>query len=195
MKPVLTAADFTAAAEDLGCETAVLRAIGEVESKRGGFDALGRPSILFEPHVFGALTDHRFHGARCGLDGAAGVISRRSWALGTYGTYSQQWTRLEAAEALDREAALKATSWGRFQILGRDQAGWPDVEEFVAAMAESEQQHLHALVAFLRSKRLESALRSRDFLALAEGFNGRGFRRTGWDRKVEAAYRRFTAQA
>lgn len=189
----LSAADFALAASGLGCEPELLRAIAAVESKRGGFDAQGRPTILFEPHVFGALTDHRFHGARCGVDGAAGVISRKAWAPGTYGTYGQQWIRLEAAQQLDNEAALKATSWGRFQILGRDQAGWPSIDAFVAAMWESEQEHLRALVAFLEAKGLGPALRDRDFEALARGYNGASYRMTKWDQKVEAAYLRLSS--
>ena len=192
LKPTLSRADFDLAAEELGIDPKWMRAIGVVESRRQGFDAKGRPAILFEPSVFSDLTHHRYDGARCEISGAPGVISRRNWAPDTYGTYGQQWIRLEAAQALDSSAALEATSWGRFQILGRDQFGWATVEEFVAAMHESEQQHLRALCAFLRGKTvrgetLVEVICRGDVDTLAEGYNGKGYKRTGWDKKLRAA--------
>jgi hypothetical protein len=192
MKPILTRVDFEAAARELGIDPAWMRAIGVVESKRQGFDAKDRPAILFEPHAFSALTHHRHDGARCQISGAPGVVSRKNWAPGTYGSFGQQWIRLEAAEKLDRPAALMATSWGRFQQLGRDRYGWPNIETFVAAMHESEQQHLAALCAFLRGKTVKGetlveAIRRGDVDGLAKGYNGRGYKRTGWDRKFRTA--------
>ncbi len=44
------------AAQALGCEVAAVRAVAEVESRGSGFDAQGRPTILYERHVFARNT-------------------------------------------------------------------------------------------------------------------------------------------
>ena len=49
----ITASDYTRVASLLGVETAVVKAVAEVESGgKGGFLSDGRPVILFEGHVF-----------------------------------------------------------------------------------------------------------------------------------------------
>lgn len=54
--------------------------------------------------------------------------------------------------ALDKNAALKATSWGKFQILGSNHlsAGYKDVNEFVSSLSVSEKNHLKAFVNFIK---------------------------------------------
>ena len=47
---------FAEAAQALGCDVAAVRAVAEVESRGSGFDAQGRPTILYERHVFSRNT-------------------------------------------------------------------------------------------------------------------------------------------
>ncbi|SET77048.1 N-acetylmuramidase domain-containing protein [Oceanicella actignis] len=182
--PIRTDAPYRALADELGCEVAAIKAVAEVESRGAAFLPDGRPTILFERHVFRRLTGGAF-------DAAAPDLSAP--APGGYGPGgAAQYARLERATALDREAALRATSWGRFQIMGfnAELVGFAGVEPFVAAMCESEAAQLAAFGAYVRAAGLAGALARRDWTAFARGYNGPDWRRNAYDRKLAAAYAR-----
>jgi len=164
----LSAADVAAAAGRLGVEEAAIRAVVQIESAGAGFGPDGRPLILFDPGVFSALT-----GARFDASNPAVSMSRiRSGALGA--NQAERWAKLEEAYGLDAEAALKATSWGLFQIAGsshRD-AGAADVFGFVQDQAHSEQRQLAGFEAVIRSKGLADELRNQDWDGFARVYNG-----------------------
>ncbi len=170
---------YAAAAWLLACDPLMLEAFGLVEAgSEGAFLDTGEPTILFERHVFSALTGGRFDGFVVpGTD----PVDAASWRVisspkpGGYGPVSVQHRRLNAAVALDRNAALKSASWGLFQILGRNHAacGYPDVQRFVNAMIRSVDDHLRALTMFIRfDTRLLDAIRKNDYVTAAEIYNG-----------------------
>jgi N-acetylmuramidase len=68
----LNDSDLQGAAQQLGCELVVLKAVADVESRGNGFLADKRPKILFEAHVFSRLTGHQYDGTHPG-------ISSRVW--------------------------------------------------------------------------------------------------------------------
>ena len=91
-----------------------LHAIIDVESSGSGFDRLGRPKMLFEPHVF-----WRHLGPGAKRDRAASLgIAYAKWKPGNYP--SDSYPRLAQACDIDVEAALKSASWGLTQILGEN---------------------------------------------------------------------------
>jgi hypothetical protein len=173
------------AARYLGVAAAAIAAIAEVEAgPEGAFLPSGEPTQLFERHVFHRLTAGRF--ARVAPD-----LSDPT--PGGYGLVRDQPARVERAAKLDRTAAWKATSWGLYQILGRNYAlaGFPSVEAMVAAMRTNVGAHLAALVAFIRSTpTLASSLRRLDWPAFARYYNGKGYARNQYDTKLADAYRR-----
>ncbi|MEC9434877.1 MAG: N-acetylmuramidase domain-containing protein [Pseudomonadota bacterium] len=173
---------WLAAAAELGCEPAAIRAVARVESRGAAFLPSGRPPILFERHLFHRLTAGRF-------DAEAPSLSAPS--PGGYGAGGEaQYARLEAAARLDRTAALGAASWGRFQILGLNAGlcGWPDAESFVADLCDDEAAQLDAFVGFVRGARLDRHLRARDWAGFARGYNGPGYAAGGYDAKLAAAW-------
>lgn len=169
-------------AERLGVPLAAIRSIIEVES-RGGFDAQGRPRILFERHYFHRLTRGRY-------SASYPDISHPRW--GGYGRSSAQYDRLAKAVALDRDAALRSASWGAFQIMGDNHAaaGFGDIETFVAAMMEGEDRHLEAFASFVESQGIADSLRRRDWAAFARRYNGPAYRKNRYDTKLAAAFAR-----
>jgi hypothetical protein len=169
-----------AAAARIGCDIAAVNAVIDVESK-GGFLADTRPKILFERHLFHRLTGGAF-------DAAHPDIS--SSTPGGYKGGAAEYARLDAAIALDREAALKSASWGAFQILGRnhDAAGFANVEDFCAAMCRSEDDQLGAFVGFVTANHLDDELRRQDWAGFARGYNGPDFRKNRYDDKMAAAF-------
>lgn len=164
----LTEADIAEAARSLGVESALIAAVAEVESAGAGFLPDGRPVILFERHVFSRETAHRH-------DAMHPDISNPS--RGGYGRGgAHQYGRLHRAIALDRVAALRSASWGRFQIMGFNASvcGFPSVEAFVQAMTRGEAEHLKAFIAFCQANDLIRHLVVHNFPAFTRGFNGEG---------------------
>jgi len=176
------------AAAALGCELAAIKAVAEVESRGEAFLNDGRPPILFERHVFSRRTDGRF-------DEQYPDISNP--APGGYEGGAAEYGRLMDAICLDERAALESASWGRFQIMGFNfrAAGYGSVEPFVSAMCDSEELQLKAFVAFVRFHGLDAYLRTKNWPAFAEGYNGPAYRRNRYDEKIAAAYARHAGGA
>ena len=63
-----------------------------------------------------------------------------------------QYKRLVKAYQLDKESALKACSWGKFQIMGFNfaAAGYTDVFAFVKAMCSGDPAHIKAFLKFAK---------------------------------------------
>jgi hypothetical protein len=70
----LTEAVFLEAAQALGCEPAAVKAVAEVESRGAPFDREGRPTILYERHVFARCTRPvgRFNGSHPDISARGG---------------------------------------------------------------------------------------------------------------------------
>jgi hypothetical protein len=185
----LSEADYADAAQSLGVEIAVIKAVAEVESPRGPFDSQGRPEILFERHYFHRLTAGEH-------DAAHPDIS--SSTAGGYGKFSAQYPKLQRAYELNPDAALRSASWGRFQIMGNnyEAAGFTSVVPFVRAMTKSELEHLNAFVHFVKSDPAQvSALQKKDWAGFAVRYNGKAYKKNNYDVKLEAAYEKFAAAA
>jgi hypothetical protein len=175
---------YEAAAWMLMAEVRALKAVASVEAGRGGaFLPDGRPIVLFERHLFSRLTRGKFDHDRPDLSNPV---------AGGYGSSGPfQHERLAGAALLDRDAAIKSTSWGLFQILGlnHDAAGYPELQRFINAMYRSVDDHLRALVMFIRhDPRLVDAIREKDWVTFARIYNGPAFTRNQYDSKLAAAY-------
>ncbi len=181
---VLSELDYKRAANLLGVEIAVIRAIVAVEASGSGFLPDGRPKILFERHWFWQLTPLPVSHTRPDLS-----HPRPGGYLG--GT--REWERLNDAIQFDRIAALKSASWGLGQVMGfnHEIAGYEDVEEFVRAMHHSEGKQLQAMMNFIKHNNLDRVLRDRDWKAFARSYNGPAGVGV-YDIKLEAAYEQHT---
>jgi hypothetical protein len=180
---VLRDAEYVEAARLLDCEVAVIQAVAQTESRRSAFDASGRPTILFERHVFSKETGGKY-------DARHPELSNRT--PGEYGRFADQYGRLERAAVLDRTAAYRSCSWGMFQIMGYHHArcGHGSVDAFVAAMKSSVSEHLSAFTRFIASDAsLLRALRSKDWPGFARGYNGKNYAINRYDVKLREHYR------
>lgn len=146
--PALTDQDIARAAEMLGVSPKIIKAVRKIEAPRGPFDDAGRPSILYEKHVFSRNSGGRY-------DVRHPALSARNWQPGTYGAFSAQYDKLAAACALDPAAAFKACSWGAFQVLGEnaDDLGYGSAFDMAVALTMSEAAHLESFVRFVKMKR------------------------------------------
>lgn len=184
MKEKLNNNDFCRASKKLKCEPAAIKAVANTESAGNGFYTDGFPVILFERHLFRKFTDGKYNKTHPHLSGPAG----------NYGKPGQnQRNKFNEAFALDSEAAMKACSWGKFQILGSNYkvCGFNNVGSFVDAMKESEGKHLDAFVAFVIGNNLDDELRKHNWAGFARGYNGAGYKKNKYDTKMATAYAKF----
>jgi hypothetical protein len=176
--------DYIEAAFQLGCDPEAVKAVCAVEAPRGGFDANGRPVILFEGHIFHRYTKGKF-------DLSHPMLSHAKWTRANYGSSQDaEHARLAAATALDREAALMSASWGRFQIMGFNytQCGFARLQDFINAMFASEKAQLDAFVEYLGNTYLDDELREHRWADFARKYNGPLYWKNQYDKKLEAAY-------
>jgi hypothetical protein len=124
---------MTNGCDRLGVKAAEIWAVLTVETMGSGFLPDRRPQILFERHIFRRETDGAF-------DATAPEVS--SPAAGGYGALgAHQYDRLGQAIRLDRQAALRSTSWGIGQVMGFNAGraiggGLPEVLDGVAAVSD-----------------------------------------------------------
>lgn len=182
----LTENDYVQAASMIGCDVAAIRAVDDVESNGAGFGPDGRPTILFEPHVFSRLTQRRF-------DSTHGGVSYLKWGTKPYPRDQKaRWDQLLYAAKLDRDAAYQSASYGRFQIMGFNFAScaFSTVHDFVEAMGRSERDQLFAFAQFVLFNHLDDELREHRWADFAERYNGPAFRKNAYDTKLAAAHAR-----
>lgn len=185
----LSEADFLRAATELGVEVAAVKAVSAVESAGSGFLDGGRPKILFEGHWFSKFTKHKY-------DTSHPTLSYKKWTKQHYQGGALEYGRLDVAKTLDKEAALKSTSWGKFQIMGFNHklAGYATVTAFVDDMKKSEGAQLLAFVKFIKSTKLDTALKAKDWAAFAKGYNGSAYAKNQYDIRLKQAYNAFSAK-
>jgi hypothetical protein len=178
----LSDADFQQAASKLKCEVAAIKAVALVETgHHGAFDKLGRPTILYERHIFSVLTKHVYDKSHPDISGphAKGEYSKPSYP------------KLERAYRLNPDAALESASWGAFQIMGEnyEASGFDSVQDFVASMRVSVQNQLAAFVNFISSNpKLIQAIQEKNWASFALHYNGPAYKKNNYDTKLANAY-------
>lgn len=176
--------DLPIIGREIGVGEDEIHAVLDVEAAGSGFDRQGRPKMLFEPHVFWRELGK---GPKRDKAAAAGLAYPR-WKPGAYPRDS--YPRLIAAMKIDEEAALRSASWGLGQVMGFNfkVAGYGSAKEMVLAFMNDEEHHLRAMVRFIVANGLDAALRAHNWKAFARGYNGPGFAKNGYDRKLAAAF-------
>ncbi|QRN93186.1 DUF3380 domain-containing protein [Archangium violaceum] len=184
----LTAQGIQSCADKLSVHPAELWAVLQIETQGCGFFADRRPAILFERHVFSRRTHGRY-------DTQAPDISNPQ--AGGYSWGAAEYERLERALALDERAALESASWGLGQVMGyhANDLGYGSVEQFVSRMMASEDEQLAAMAAFIQHNGLDKALRDHDWAAFAHGYNGAGYAKNQYDKKLAAAYQHLSTHS
>lgn len=165
-----------------------MHAILDVESAGRGFDSKGRPRMLFEPHIF-------YKELGSGMKRTKAVKAGLAYPRWRLGYPKDSYPRLMEAMKIDKDAALRSASWGLGQIMGFNcvAAGYPTAEAMVEDFLDDEETHLNAMVTFIISAKLDRFLRARDWAGFAAGYNGPGFARNGYDKKLAASFHKWQA--
>ena len=180
----LDAIDIPRLGRAIGVGEDEVRAILEVESRGAGFDKQGRPVLLFEPHLFWRILGPGKARDRAARDG----LAYPKWKAGSYPRDS--YPRLVKAMEIDETAALKACSWGLGQVLGDNhrKAGFASVQEMVEAHCADEENHLAAMVGFIKAAGLDDEIRRHDWAGFARGYNGPGYAKHNYHGRLAAAH-------
>jgi N-acetylmuramidase/Putative peptidoglycan binding domain len=189
----LSQADLDEVAAAINVERAAVKSVYEVEAQGAGFLGL-QPKILFEGHIFWRLLEQAGKRPQQFVAGNEDVMYP-AWTTRFYLGGLQEYDRLEKAKAIDESLALQSASWGLFQIMGSNYqaAGFDSVENFVAAMQQSERAHLDAFASFIGETRYQGAtlrdlLAAKDWGKFARAYNGPSYRANKYDTKLQAAY-------
>lgn len=152
----LTAGTVVSAARRLRVDELIVQAIMDVEGGGRFFRSDGTLMRRFEPHLM--------PGSRSKWRDSLSISEAKRERL---------W--LDAYRA-DSNAALMATSWGAFQILGRwyDVLGYGSASAMVRAFANSADAQVRGFVRFLQVNGADAALRSGDWDSFAASYNGPG---------------------
>lgn len=190
---MISESKYKEVADELGIEVAVIKALAEVESSGSGFLETGEPKILFEPHIFWRELVNRGKDPNKYTKGNEDILYPK-WKTGKYGKVSEQHTRLGRAVNIDREAALKSASYGKFQVLGSNYKilGYNSLQEFINCAYESEDCHLDMFVRFIRANKLVRHLQNKDYNKFFRGYNGPSYLTTKYPQKFAAAYKKFS---
>lgn len=171
--------DYEKESERLGVEIAIMEAIAKQESKRSSFWEEGQATILFERHKMWEY-----------LKKDKGKTDKELMKLnklypnivnkdqGGYGKYSEQYTKLEEAKKLDYTTALKACSWGKFQVMGFNyDVSFDSPEDMEKAVNACEYQQFRFFIGYLENTSgLIRAMKNKNWEEIARLYNGNSWR-------------------
>lgn len=191
--------DYAEAALFLNVAVATIKAVEEVESNGSGFLPDGSIKILYEPYVFGRLTNNKYDKETVTINNEVYPLSLQGkWDKEKckYGKENIQHTKRQAASKLNAEAANKACSWGKFQILGTNyiDCGCATVFEMMQKMLD-ERLQLKLFCNFIKNRNLAATLRKKDWTAFAKAYNGSQYYVNKYDERLAKAYAKYAGMS
>lgn len=162
------------------------RAFFEVESAGRAYDRLGRPVMLFEPHVF----FRNLRGAERDRAVEAGLAYQR-WRPGSYP--SDSYPRLKQAIQINQDAALKSCSIGLSQVLVENYSsvGYSSPWAMWQAFMDDEEEHVEAMLRFILANGIDDDLRAGRWEVVARVYNGPRYKENGYHTKMARAFAKF----
>jgi len=160
-----------------GYEPAALKAVIEVESGGKGFADDGKIIIQFEPHWFKRKAPYTPSGL---------------WSLNKVDRQSEEWKAFNDAFSKNADAAMESTSIGMMQVMGfhwKD-LGFANVGVMWDYAKENEANQVDIAIRFIkRNKKLDTALKQKDWPTVAYYYNGEQYKKFKYDTRLAAAYK------
>lgn len=171
------------AAALLEVDVPTIMAVDTVESSGKGFLRSKRIKIKFEGHKFFKYAKNRDslrkkHPTICYPDFTQRFSPSDS---------EEEYRRFSQAFQLDPEAAMMATSWGKFQMMGFNYkiVGFESVGDMVDYLKKGEAEQLEVFCRFLLSEGLHIYLQREDYESFARGYNGPAYKVNKYDSKIK----------
>lgn len=190
----LSEEDFQECADLLNVDVAAIKAVQEVETgSNGGFFQEGKPSILFEGHIFWNQLIKVGKNPQDYLVGNDDILYK-SWTKTHYKGGLAEYDRLNKAMQIDREAALSSASWGMFQIMGFNYSdcNCSNINIFVDRMKQSAKSQLKLFTYFMLNHGYDKYLRNKNWDGFAKRYNGPGYALNQYDVKLANAYLKYS---
>lgn len=190
----LTESDYTEVAQELGVEVPAIKAVVDIETGRThkGFWQKGKALINFDLAIYKQYA--KYHGVNLNNAKKKQPLIFQKPNVRKYGSQqAAQYARLEAAMQIHRELALESCFWGMFQIGGFNWklCGCKDVDEFHKRVNTSEREQLELFAAYCRARGLVKYIQSKDWSNFSLRYNGPGYKKRGYHKKMDAAYKKF----
>lgn len=165
-----------------------LWALITTETAGMGFLPDRRPKILFERHLFSALTNQAYDQTH------PAISAKEAGGYGPPGAF--QYERLAQAMKLDANAALSATSWGLGQLLGRNFkiCGYESPLHMTIAMVQSEDNQLIAMARMIVANKWAAALKQHEWAKFARLYNGPNYQINRYDQRLSEYFASYTAE-
>lgn len=187
--PAVTPQDIAQVAARLGGTPRQVAAVATVESAGGGWDDAGRLKALQERHYLWKRIRILVPGLSNPAPGGYTVDADRDGI-------NDSWEKVADSAMRWPVAAFESASWGKFQIMGAHakSLGYANAIEFVWALSRSERAHYDALAKFIEVNGLRQAFKQlstnpEHCRAFAKGYNGSGYEKGGYHRKLAEAMR------
>lgn len=185
--PAVTPQDIAQVAARLGGTPRQVAAVAKVESAGGGWDDAGRLKCLYERHYFWRRIQIKIPLLSNPAPGGYTIDADRDGI-------NDSWEKVADAAMRSPVAAFESASWGKFQIMGAhaESLGYANAIEFVWALSRSEAEHYRAMARFIEVNGLRQAFKQLSTnpdhcRAFAKGYNGSGYEKGGYHRKLAAA--------
>lgn len=196
----LNSSDVQSAARTINVPVASVQAVMDVETNGHGFDSMGHPTFLFEPHRFYAeLKDNK---TLLNIAIKQGLAYSAWKGPGSYPkSVAARWDQFQKACMIDETAAIRAASWGLGQIMGSEyeEAGCDSPEQMIAAFAHSEGEQLMGMVHLIKHRGLDNDMRKFPQLSACEHFalryNGSGYKKNNYHIKLRDAFQQHNVAA
>jgi len=190
-----TIAGIDRIAAALKVEPAALQAVAEVESAGKVFALVkGRqePVIRWEGHYY----DRRLKGAARDRARAEKLASPTAGAIKNPASQAKRWDMVTRASQIDRHAALESFSIGLGQVMTAHwkALGFAKVDDLIKEARRDAKGQIELMVKYCAAFGLIDELQRLDFTGFARGYNGPGFRKGGYHKKMAAAYKRLSGK-
>ncbi len=162
-------------AKRLGIDLAMIQAIAKQESKRNSFYSEGQATILFERHKMWEYLEKDLNKTKKQLEDLQkedpSIVNLYS---GGYGKYSEQYAKLEKAKKIDYATAVKACSWGKFQVMGFNyDVAFSSPQALESAVNLCEVQQFYLFVGYLENTGgMITAMKNKKWEVIAAKYNG-----------------------
>lgn len=190
--------DYENAANALGVEVEVVKAIKDVESSGSGYVFSNHPKILFEGHVFWKQLKNIHIEPSNHKDND---ILYSTWTKDHYKGDVAEYVRLQKARQININAANASASWGLFQIMGNNYklCGCDSISDFVKRMCMSESEQLMLFVEYIKKRKLHQYLKpdhtgNIPWAEFARRYNGAGYEKNKYHIKLKEAYEKYKKQ-
>lgn len=190
----LTTEDIQALAKQFDIGASKIKAVSLVESSGSGFypdyikikgkeivhPYAGELVVRFEGHWFRKFTKGIY-------DTTNPDLSYTDWKQGNkHHRGLREFSRFYNAFELDKEAAWQSTSWGMFQTMGFNYkaCGYDSPKDMIVDYYKGEVNQLKGFLNYLQDKDILDDLKAGRFSTFARIYNGRDFKKHGYDTKI-----------